>query len=217
MSIDFSTLQSPSFDWAKDFLQSPAWDFFTNNPKGNSSVFSLPVICPSIALPSCVMTESCSVVTEELPADAELHDAAAAAIDAPSTSHQAPRTPRAKKGKGKAPILSEADVRRSLRLKRLYKGFKTPACKDKNCLACSSTPPAISPSIIRNLGASFCNIDPSELTDSKLHAKTSRAKPVSRRLARRSLQRRMEMHSVICFLFCPLLCLGPFLKSSFVR
>jgi hypothetical protein len=76
-------------------------------------------------------------------------------------------------GKGKAKLkapLSEADLRRSLRLKKIHKGFKSSSCKDKNCLGCSSLPPTVSPKIIRNLGASFCGIDPQDLSPSKLNA-----------------------------------------------
>ena len=53
--------------------------------------------------------------------------------------------------------------------------------KDKNCLGCSSTPPIISTSIIRDLGATFCNINPYDLTDTKLHAKPSSSKPVGKK------------------------------------
>jgi hypothetical protein len=79
-----------------------------------------------------------------------------------------------KKGKGKAKLkapLSEADVRRSLRLKKINNGFKSSSCKDKNCLGCSSMPPTFSTKVIRNLGATFCSIDPQELSTSKLSAK----------------------------------------------
>jgi hypothetical protein len=67
-------------------------------------------------------------------------------------------------------------VRRSLRIKKVNTGFKTLACKDKNCLGCSAAPPIISPKVIRDLGASFCNIDPEELTDDKLNARPRQGK-----------------------------------------
>jgi hypothetical protein len=81
---------------------------------------------------------------------------------------QTPKKRRAS-AKGKAPI-SEDDVRRSTRLKKENKGFKSTYCKDKNCLGCSSTPPTISQKIIKNLGASFCRLDPADLTAEKLNA-----------------------------------------------
>ncbi|KAG0520565.1 hypothetical protein BDA96_08G085300 [Sorghum bicolor] len=123
---------SPSFDWAKHFLQSPAWDYFSK---------------------------------------------AAPDIPESTVQAQAKRMPR----KGKKPILSEADVRRSLRIKKLHKGFKLQTYKDKNCLGCSSTPPEISPSLIRNLDASFCDINPEDLSDVNLHAKPSPSQPVNKK------------------------------------
>ena len=69
----------------------------------------------------------------------------------------------------------------SLRIKKLHKGFKNSDCKDKNCLSCTSTPPVILTSVIKDLGASFCNINPDDLTDAKLHAKPSSSKPVGKK------------------------------------
>lgn len=63
----FSLLQSPSFDWAKGFLQSSAWDFFTAASIGNSSVFYLPKTCPVNNLHTC----SSSVIIEEITSDSE--------------------------------------------------------------------------------------------------------------------------------------------------
>ena len=132
----FTLLQPDSFDWAKDFLQSQAWDFFKASSSGNSSSFHLPKTCPLVNIPICINSESTSVVIEELPCQ----DAADAfvTLDVPSSSTQAKQTPRNKKGKHL--ILSEADVRRSLRIKKLHKGFKASGCKDRNCLGCSATP-----------------------------------------------------------------------------
>lgn len=169
-------LQSPSFAWTKDFLQSLAWDYFTASSKGNSSVFYLPNKCPNVILPVCTSSESSSVVIEELPSNVHV------AVDVPSSSKQAPKTPKAKKGK--APILSKFEVRCSLRIKKLHKGFKNSSCKDMNCLGCNSSPPEISPSIIRDLGAFFYNINP-ELTHAKLHAKPASKKPVAKKNARK--------------------------------
>lgn len=92
------------------------------------------------------------------------------------------QTPKRKRGKakGKAPI-SEDDVRRSMRLKKLHKGFKSSICKDRNCLGCSVAPPTISPKIIKNLGATFYGLNPDHLSPSKLHAKPTRKKTVSKK------------------------------------
>lgn len=85
--------------------------------------------------------------------------------------------PRRKRTKNsKAPVISEADLRRSLRLKKLNNGFKSSVCKVKNCLGCSADPPTISQHVIRDLGKSFCNIDPNDLTEERLNAKPTAAK-----------------------------------------
>jgi hypothetical protein len=85
-------LWSPTFDWAKSILQSPAWDILSaNNP-------------------------------EELESE-EIVDAA-------------PKTPAKRKRvvKPKRQPISEADMRRSQRLKKINKGFKSSSCKDKTVL-----------------------------------------------------------------------------------
>jgi hypothetical protein len=78
-----------------------------------------------------------------------------------------------------------ADLKRSVRLKKVHKGFKSSACKDKNCVGCSSTPLAISPSTIKDLGASFCDINPEDLSEEKLskQPKCKVAKKVIKRKA----------------------------------
>jgi hypothetical protein len=70
--------------------------------------------------------------------------------------------------KGDSSISKEAKARRSLRQKAPHKGYKNSPCSNRNCLGCSLDPPALSPSIIKNLGATFCNIDPDKLAVEKL-------------------------------------------------
>jgi len=72
-----------------------------------------------------------------------------------------------------------------LRIKKLNKGFKTSGCKDKSCLGCSATPPAISTSIIRVLGVAFCNINHEDLSNANLNAKPSSTKPVGKKGAKK--------------------------------
>lgn len=68
--------------------------------------------------------------------------------------------------------ISEDDpsLRRSSRQKALNKGFKHSRCHG-HCVACEAIPPTISPSIIRNLGATFCDVDPEQLIDAALAKK----------------------------------------------
>jgi len=152
-------------------LQSNAWNHFSSDLStlnGNATLFSIPHSCPQVDLQICSNFEhTSSVVLESLGEDLGL--------DTEGTNSKAPdnvTTPKnTPKRKGKAP-LSEADVKRSMRLKLINKGFKSSptSCKDKNCLGCAATPPTISPKVIRNLGASFCGINPIDLTPVKLNA-----------------------------------------------
>jgi hypothetical protein len=158
-------LQSPTFDWAKNILQSTAWDILSANSTGNACIFSLPHSCPLVDIPVCSNFEfSSSAILEEI----ESEDVA---DDAPKTPVKRKRVP-----KSKAHPISEADVRRSQRVKKANKGFKSSSCKDKNCVGCSANPPTVSKHVIRELGKTFCNIDPNELTDEKLTSKPSKSK-----------------------------------------
>jgi hypothetical protein len=70
--------------------------------------------------------------------------------------------------KGDSSVIREAKARKTLRQKALHKGYKNSPCSNKNCLGCSLDPPSLSPSVIKNLGATFCNIDPDKLAVEKL-------------------------------------------------
>lgn len=65
----------------------------------------------------------------------------------------------------------ETEVRRSNSLKVRNKGFKTSSCAKVSCLGCSSKPPIIPNSVIRNLGLELCQIDPNHLSDELLSKK----------------------------------------------
>ncbi|RCV25445.1 hypothetical protein SETIT_5G167200v2 [Setaria italica] len=73
--------------------------------------------------------------------------------------------------------VTDNTVKRSLRKKDQLKGFKSSSCNDKQCLGCSIDPPTISTSVIKNLGASFCKIDPAKLTDVPLKKRKTVAAP----------------------------------------
>lgn len=173
----FLLLQSPTFDQTKDFLQSKAWEFFGAETSGNATLFSLPSICPSVNISACSNFETTSSIVLELHEDDQTSELEAFLPDGSAAT----LTPKKRKAraKGKAPI-SEDDVRRSTRLKKQNKGFKSTYCKDKNCLGCSSTPPSISPKIIKNFGASFCGMDPAGLTAEKFNAQPSKKKAVGK-------------------------------------
>lgn len=163
----FLLLQSPTFSCAKEFLRSKAQDFFSNNLQGNSSIFYLPSSCPSVNLTICPLFQPSSVILQDLD-DLDSEQANSHQFDASAAS--TPGTPAKKQrlSKPKQRILSAACLMRSVRLKKVHKGFRSTACKDKNCVGCSTTPPSVSPSIIKDFGASFCNINPDDLTEENL-------------------------------------------------
>jgi hypothetical protein len=65
-----------------------------------------------------------------------------------------------------AKVQEDLGKRRSQSLKN---GFREPQCSRKGCLGCSVNSPILSPLVIRNLGASFCNLDEDNLTDAALN------------------------------------------------
>jgi hypothetical protein len=67
--------------------------------------------------------------------------------------------------------LQESKSRRSGRQKALHRGFKGSPCFNKNYLGCTMEPPSFSPSLIKNLGESFCKINPEKLTEKELNKK----------------------------------------------
>lgn len=167
-------MQSPTFEWAKSILYSPAWDILSANNPGNAYVFSLPTSCPSIHLPVCSNFELTSSLILE-----ELDRRNLKTLPRDVTPSAPAKRKRVAKPKGQQ--ISEANMTRSERLKKLHKGFKSSTCKDKNCIGCSANPPTISQHVIRDLGKSFCNIDPKDLTDEKLNAKPSKSKATKKK------------------------------------
>jgi len=175
--FSFLLLQSPTFGWAKDFLQSSAWKYFGTPENGNGSLFSLPTECPTLSFTTCSTFEhTSSFVLELLEED---QDSSIRTIEEIST-------PKKRKGraKGKAPIC-EDEVRRSTRLKKLNNGFKSSSCKDRNCLGCSTNPPTISTKVIRNLGSSFCGLNPNDLSPTKLNAIPKKKAPVAKKTTKK--------------------------------
>jgi len=69
-----------------------------------------------------------------------------------------------RKARPDTPIVDSA-IRRSNRVRANYSGFKMNTCKAKNCLGCSSDPPTISPTSLKKIGSSLCQLQPSQLDD----------------------------------------------------
>ena len=71
--------------------------------------------------------------------------------------------------RGKKPIIFDASVRRSAQVHAKTKGYKNNQCKDRNCIGYSIDPPTLSVCVVRDLGKSFCNLDPDSLTEEALN------------------------------------------------
>jgi len=87
-------------------------------------------------------------------------------LDSPSS-----KSPKKQSSSRKArarEVLVDSDVRRSTRLKIRNKGFKQTSCGKANCLCCTSRPPIIPTSIIRNLESELAQIDPKLLSEDNL-------------------------------------------------
>lgn len=136
-------LKPGSFQWAKNFLNSPTWDAISKLSNGHSFSFSLPASSPSVR----ITNYSCSDPPEPVSIDLEeieneetqavekeatvensdrltgkqpMHPSSEAVTPPPSASLPA-HTQRAKHGK--AIILSETSLRRSTRIHNNTKGF----------------------------------------------------------------------------------------------
>lgn len=168
-------LKQGSYDWAKEFLNSQAWSLLQQHfGNDNSFSFSLPHNRPSVVISdiSCLSDVSTSSEQGSLVMDSGT-DNLVSTVDDHSTPPSAAICKTPPKGKrGKKPPISEADLRRSDRIHNQNKGFKSSICKEKNCLGCSPNPPVLSPSVVRDLGATFYNIEASKLSDANLNAKS---------------------------------------------
>lgn len=117
-----------------------------------------------------------SVEEEEEAIDEDMEEEPFQLNEIPEMNQSTPK--KAKKAKIH---LVETKVKRSNRLRIRNKGFKTNSYGKVNCLGCATKPPTISTSMIRNLGAELCQIDPDELTDEILLRKRE-VKPIGSKL-----------------------------------
>lgn len=72
--------------------------------------------------------------------------------------------------------LVDTEVRRSIRLKQKSNGLKSTHCADNNCFGCSAVPPALSSTVIKNLGEVYCKIPAAKLSEEALSVKKSEKK-----------------------------------------
>lgn len=206
-------MKQSSFEWAKEFLQSSGWTAILNSSssQGTSFTFTIPRQRPNVSITEFTCSVHSTIVCTEpgLPDDVDsepplldfvglsttesvaptLLDAALLQepeeplVKTPPPSSTNKPVPRAKRGKSLH--IFEAELRRSNRIHGITKCFKSPTCKDRDCLGCTSNPPLLSASVVRELGSSFCKVSPDQLSNEKLEAKTTKkgavAKPRSKR------------------------------------
>ncbi|CAL5064934.1 unnamed protein product [Urochloa decumbens] len=214
---DFFTAQllNPlNFNWAKDFLSTPAASLL-DVCNGHVS-FSVPAKCPRSEPPRCTkLTQSTATpsdkgkgqVSEGLPLDqiastsSAIFNTSLQPISSPitpseDTLHKVTTTPGPwskklldKAGKanafGTGTYLSEEELRRSKRKNVQKHGFKNSPCSNETCIGCSVKLPAIPPSVIKNLGATFCKIDPEKLSTEVLNTKKKAAAPGGKKLLKK--------------------------------
>lgn len=186
---DFFTtllLNPGSFEWAKSMLQSQAWNLFQTSC-ADSVPFCLPaakladnsLLCDTHAVVTATSTLDYSQAVEDSSHDQfcvtplEKISAKVAATPGPWSQQL---LDLAAQNEISEQALSPAS-RRSACKKEQLKGFKGSSCANKNCLGCAEDPPTISPSIIRNLGASFCKVDVEKLSVEALSKKAKVATP----------------------------------------
>lgn len=122
------------------------------------------------------MSEECSRLTFELETVKGIEEA----LLEDATEDNSPKKKRGRKGKSDTPIVDSA-VRRSTRVRANTNGFMTSPCKSKNYLGCSADPPTLSPSTIKKIGTSLCNL-PEDLLEEQVLAGKKKMEPVGKKL-----------------------------------
>jgi hypothetical protein len=183
---DFFTallLNPNSYEWAKKLLQSKAWEFFQP-----TSCESVPFYFPPDRLTDknlfCDTHASISIASsaEQMQSLEGTSSQTLFSVTPPEKiKEKVVTTPGpwsqqlldlAAQNKTSDQALCPAN-RRSARKKDQLKGYKSSACANKNYLGCDVVAPNISPSIIKNLGVSFCKVDADKLTTEALGKKQS--------------------------------------------
>ncbi|TVU10296.1 hypothetical protein EJB05_43819, partial [Eragrostis curvula] len=171
-SFFVNKLLSPDgFEWAKGFLLSQGWQFLCENGMDTLS-FSLPPKRIEHAGIQCVSMHDIAEVEQDSDNDSD-NDLLTTPTEKIPAFHTSISTSalHEKKKRARSPPIVNTEVRRSSRIKDRLKGFKNAQCEGKGCFACSSAPPTLSPSMIKNLGHTFCKIPLDEISEPKLTTK----------------------------------------------
>jgi hypothetical protein len=159
-------LSPESFDWAKSLLLSPSWKALSEFwSAGDHFQFALPTTCPDKDGISCVHRP-------------ELSEPSVKLLEEDPQSPPSNQDPLNSRTTPAANLLVDTAFRRSPRIREKNGGFKKPSCTDKGCLACSSSPPAIPPAVLRSIGEKVCSIPAEKLSDKALRSKPKTLKAV---------------------------------------
>jgi len=184
-------LNPGNFMWAKKFLESSAWDIFSSSLT-DARPFALPHNCPTKTASSCMKDSVNFDLFEDLisqndntaeAAKSTEHKSPSPVKSPPDQQHLGPWSKDVLAQSGKLKLTADdPGLRRSARRKNINKGYKDPSCLEKDCVACSVKPPTISANVIKNLGATFCKIDPNKLSDEALLKKKKASAPGGKKL-----------------------------------
>lgn len=156
----------PHFDQAKKLLLSSLPSMFQQH--GDLACLPIPAVCPPKE------AEVCGKLSPPI-SEAIVEEETLLNNDQSTT----PIKKRERRIGGQSPIV-EFEVRHSLRVKEKCQGFKQSQCSKVNCLACSLNPPTLSPELMKSIGTTICQIDPSKLEEGIL-SKKKKAKPIGKK------------------------------------
>jgi hypothetical protein len=164
-------LDPNNFEWAKSLLESKAWGMIIqDNPSATNITFAIPKSCPSKEPIRCsTISSDAAEFIESKNEDTPEKQAVLAKTLATSSTVL-------KRKLGKAPMIS-SEVRRSERIKTINQRFKPMSCLSKNCFCYSTEAPTLTAKVIRILGADFCKIPISKLSDDRLKKKNVPKRP----------------------------------------
>jgi len=183
--VDFLTLmmlKPRTFEWAQQIQSSPAWSVIAKLSEGNLFPFTLPSTVPTVTISDFSCTDPPAITCPDLDDDNDGDPKAptSVAVETPTPpSIPIPAAP-SKAKRGKKPIISDASVRRSARVHAKTKGYKNNQCNYRNCIGCSIDPPTLSVSVVRDLGKSFCNLDPYSMTEEALNKRPAKKAAMER-------------------------------------
>ncbi|KAG2621112.1 hypothetical protein PVAP13_3NG178000 [Panicum virgatum] len=177
-------LASPvTFSWTKQLLQSEAWKLFNQSP--SNLTFSLPETYPKIQLSKCQEKLTLPVIPDELDSSPSQGSALDSCLAKASKGGSSPCTPEelVKKKVSSSPgpwaktFLQKADKEKIEEFLEDPLKRRNPQCSSKGCLGCKTIPPSLSPSVIKNLGSSFCKLDEQDLSVAALQKKKKPSAP----------------------------------------